>query len=123
VIYYSAQLFRTGQLLAVECLSRFTFNGEFSHLSPEQFFKQADANTRVEIPLDQVSLIEKYKHWFRDNRIIVTLNVDDHSLRSLANQNFAQKIRELSCIHFEISGSPPVDGGLMRALLRFSISP
>ncbi|NLU15634.1 MAG: EAL domain-containing protein [Serratia liquefaciens] len=94
---------KSGQLLAVECLSRFTFNSEYAHFSPEQFFRTADSETRIEILLDQVSLIEKYNHWFHDNQVIATLNVDDHSLRSLANSHFAERISATRCIHFEIS--------------------
>ena len=94
---------KSGQLLAVECLSRFTFNSEYAHFSPEQFFRTADSETRIEILLDQVSLIEKYNHWFHENQVIATLNVDDHSLRSLANSHFAERISATRCIHFEIS--------------------
>lgn len=35
--------------------------------------------------------------------MIATLNVDDHSLRSLANSHFAERISATRCIHFEIS--------------------
>lgn len=94
---------KSGQLLAVECLSRFTFNSGYAHFSPEQFFRSADSATRIEILLEQVSLIEKYNHWFRENQVIATLNVDDHSLRSLANSHFAERISATRCIHFEIS--------------------
>ncbi|BBI92796.1 EAL domain-containing protein [Serratia symbiotica] len=94
---------KSGQLLAVECLSRFTFNSEHAHFSPEQFFRYADSETRVEILLDQVNLIEKYKYWFHKNQVIATLNVDDDSLRELANSRFAEKINAMRCIHFEIS--------------------
>ncbi len=93
----------SGQLLAVECLSRFNFNSEYAHFSPEQFFRYADSETRVEILLDQVNLIEKYKYWFHKNQVIATLNVDDDSLRYLANSRFAEKINAMRCIYFEIS--------------------
>ena len=70
---------KSGQLLAVECLSRFTFNSEYAHFSPEQFFRHADSATRIEILMDQINLIDKYKHWFHENQVIATLNVDDYS--------------------------------------------
>ncbi|CAI0727002.1 Cyclic di-GMP phosphodiesterase YhjH [Serratia entomophila] len=94
---------KNGQLLAVECLSRFTFNSEYAHFSPEQFFRHADSETRIGILLDQVNLIDKYKHWFYENQVIATLNVDDYSLQSLANSRFAERINAMRCIHFEIS--------------------
>lgn len=54
--------------------------------------------------LDQVNLIEKYKYWFHKNQVIATLNVDDDSLRELANSSFAEKLMPCArCIHFEIS--------------------
>lgn len=94
---------KSGQLVAVECLSRLHKNGDFAHLAPEKFFQQADSDTRIEILLEQVSLIEKYQSWFRKNRVIATLNVDDHSLCSLANDHFSERISKINCIHFEIS--------------------
>ncbi|MFI8415597.1 EAL domain-containing protein [Serratia sp. NPDC078593] len=94
---------RTGQLLAVECLSRFTFESEYTHFSPEQFFQYADSAIRIEILLEQVNLIEKYQSWFNDNQVIVTLNVDDHTLNALASRQFAERIQSIRCIHFEVS--------------------
>ncbi len=94
---------KSGQLLAVECLSRFAFNSEFAHFSPEQFFQQADRETRVGILFEQVELIEEYKSWFQENGVIATINVDDHSLNSLANSAIAEKVRASRCIHFEIN--------------------
>ncbi|HFK7185125.1 TPA: EAL domain-containing protein [Serratia odorifera] len=96
---------RTGQLLAVECLSRFTFDSEYAHFSPEQFFQHADSAMRVGILLEQVELIEKYQSWFDKNQVIVTLNVDDATLHSLASSQLAERIRAVHCIHFEISES------------------
>lgn len=106
-IYFTFQpmFASSGQLIAVECLSRFTFDSAFAHFSPEQFFKSADGLTRIEILLEQVSLIEKYQDWFHQHQVIVTLNVDDHSLTSLANSQFAERIKAIRCIHFEISES------------------
>lgn len=94
---------RCGQLLAVECLSRFAFNSKFAHYSPEQFFQQADRETRIEILLEQVELIAKYKDWFQENEVIATINIDDHSLHSLANRALADRIQEIRCIHFEVN--------------------
>jgi EAL domain-containing protein (putative c-di-GMP-specific phosphodiesterase class I) len=92
-----------GQLLAVECLSRFAFNSDYAHFSPEQFFQQADRETRIEILLEQIELIEKYKYWFQDNKVIATINVDDYSLHSLANSTLADKVQAIRCIHFEVN--------------------
>lgn len=94
---------RSGKLLAVECLSRFSFNSAYANFSPEQFFITSDRATRIEILLEQVSLIEEYNHWFRENKVIATLNVDDDSLSSLENIHFADRIKATRCIHFEIS--------------------
>lgn len=94
---------KSGQLLAVECLSRFSFDSKFAHFSPEQFFQQADRETRVEILHQQIELIEKYRDWFQQHQIIATINVDDHSLQELANGALADKIRAMNCLHFEIN--------------------
>lgn len=94
---------KSGQLLAVECLSRFALNSEYAHFSPEEFFLHADSETRIQILLDQVNLIDKHKHWFYENQVMATLNVDDYSLQSLANARFAKRINAMRCIHFEIS--------------------
>nr|WP_240660491.1 hypothetical protein [Serratia marcescens] len=98
-------------MLSVEYLSRLTFNSEYGHFSHELLFRFADSVTKIDILLEkislleQVSLIEKYNHWLRDNPVIVTLNVDDHSLRSLTNDHFAEINCVTRCIHFEISES------------------
>ncbi|WP_431223074.1 hypothetical protein ACQ86O_23420 [Serratia sp. L9] len=60
---------KSGQLLAVECLSRFAFNSAFAHFSPEQFFQQADRETRIEILLAQVDLIARNKAWFQKMKL------------------------------------------------------
>ncbi len=41
--------------------------------------------------MDQINLIDKYKHWFHETAI-ATLNVDDYSLQSLANTTLPKEL-------------------------------
>lgn len=96
---------KRGKLLAVECLTRFPIGSEYAHISPDRFFQQASRSLSVKILMEQVSLIEKYKQWFVENQIIVTLNVDAQSLNALACRKFSERICSINCIHFELTES------------------
>ena len=88
-----------GTLVAVECLSRF----DHIPISPENFFRYANAGLRESIFMEQLALIERYKKWFKKNAISATINVDDHILNLLQRPEIKTRIDQIGCVHFEVT--------------------
>ncbi|WP_294912487.1 EAL domain-containing protein [Tatumella sp. UBA2305] len=96
---------KTGELLAVECLSRITANNQGTAISPEFFFQNLTPGMSIDILKAQIALIESYREWFVSNDVIVTLNVDDKSLEFVNKHYLSRDKDALSFIHFEVNES------------------
>ncbi|HEY3589662.1 MAG TPA: EAL domain-containing protein [Buttiauxella sp.] len=93
---------REGNLIAVECLSRLDpLKHGFADV--EQFFSHAPLTLRTDILLEQITLVAHYQSWFRDNNVMVTLNIDEQTLTALDNEIIADFVNATGCLHFEIN--------------------
>lgn len=96
---------KSGELLAVECLSRITANHQGTTISPEFFFQSVTPAMSIDILKAQIALIESYRDWFIRHNVIVTVNVDDKSL-DFVNENYLSESNAFAgFIHFEVNES------------------
>ncbi|WP_345758155.1 hypothetical protein [Klebsiella aerogenes] len=72
---------REGKMIAVECLTRFAHHEPASPQDIERFFSEASESLRARILLEQIELVRQHQQWFRQNDVMVTLNVDESTSR------------------------------------------
>lgn len=89
----------TGELVAVECLSRF----RHELMTPEHFFRHASRPQRQHIFLEQLALIERHQSWFLKHHVLATINVDDVMLEFLSHPLITEKVAQIACLQFEVA--------------------
>lgn len=94
---------REGKLIAVECLSRLDPLKHGHSANVEQFFSHAPLTLRTDILLEQIALVAQYQSWFRDNNVMVTLNIDEQTLMALDDELISECVNATGCLHFEIN--------------------
>lgn len=94
---------REGKLTAVECLSRLDPLKHGHIADVEQFFNHAPLSLRTDILLEQIALVADYQGWFRDNNVMVTLNIDEQTLMALDNDVVSECVNAAGCLHFEVN--------------------
>jgi EAL domain-containing protein (putative c-di-GMP-specific phosphodiesterase class I) len=94
---------REGKMIAVECLTRFARREPASPQEIERFFSEASESLRARILLEQIELVRQHQQWFRQNEVMVTLNVDESTLPMLQDDFIAECVKTIGCLHFEVN--------------------